>query len=229
MVNPVLTGNPNMSTQRLILLPVLFATALFFGQDVVATEEAEYRIIRSDGALEMREYAPSIVAETVVEGEFEKAGNRAFRSLFRYIDGHNFNREEIAMTAPVSQERHSEKIAMTAPVSQQSREAGWAISFMMPSTYTMNTIPQPLDPDVKIREIPAYRAAVVRYSGFWSEKKYLESLEELRRWMAGEGLVASGNPVWARYNAPFTPWFMRRNEILQPVEQLPPQPDEKQL
>jgi hypothetical protein len=217
-----------MSTQRLILLPVLFATALFFGQELLAIEEAEYRIIRSDGDLELREYAPSIVAETVVEGEFEKAGNRAFRPLFRYIDGHNLNQEEIAMTAPVSQERRSEKIAMTAPVSQQSREAGWAVSFMMPATYIMKTIPQPLDPDIKIREIPAYRAAVVRYSGFWSEQKYLENLEELRRWMADEGLVASGNPVWARYNAPFTPWFMRRNEILQPVAQLPTQPDEKQ-
>ena len=145
-----------------------------------------------------------------------------FGLVCRYIDGNNKGREEIAMTAPVSRERRSEKIAMTAPVSQQASDDGWAVSFMMPAAYTMDSIPEPLDSEIIIREIPSYRAAVIRYSGFWSENNYQEHLEQLQQWIAAEGLQASGDAVWARYNAPFTPWFMRRNEILQRV--LPDQP-----
>jgi hypothetical protein len=107
---------------------------------------------------------------------------------------------------------------MTSPVSQQASDSGWAVSFMMPASYTMDTIPEPLDPAVTIREIPPYRAAVIRYSGFWSEKNYRKHLDKLQQWIGSEGLDASGVPVWARYNAPFTPWFMRRNEILLRLE-----------
>jgi effector-binding domain-containing protein len=88
---------------------------------------------------------------------------------------------------------------------------------MMPASYTMDTIPQPTDPAVVIRQVPAHRAAVIRYSGFWSEEKYREHLEELKIWIDAEKQEVIGQPVWARYNAPFTPWFMRRNEILIPV------------
>ena len=121
------------------------------------------------------------------------------------------------MTAPGAQEKKTEKIAMTAPVGQQSNNGGWAVSFMMPSGYTMETIPEPDDPDVVLRNIPAYRAAVIRYSGFWSEERYLEHLEQLQAWIERNQLEAAGEPIWARYNAPFTPWFMRRNEILIPL------------
>lgn len=188
---------------------------------VMAIEEAAYEVVLADGDVEVRDYEPSIVAETIVEEDFEDAGNRAFRKLFRYIDGDNVKREEIAMTAPVSQVR-SEKIAMTSPVAQQAAEGGWAVSFMMPSSYTMETIPQPKDDSVKIRPIPAYRAAVIRYSGFWSEKKYQEHLEKLNGWIDSNGFERLGDPVWARYDAPFKPWFMRRNEILIPVRQAEP-------
>lgn len=206
-----------MSLARQTLLLFFAGFTLFCSQALLAIEEAEYRVIRSEGEMELREYAPSIVAETVVEGDFEDAGDLAFRPLFRYIDGNNRGREEIAMTAPVSQERRSEKIAMTSPVSQQASNDGWVVSFMMPAAYTMDSIPEPLDPAVRIREIPSYRAAVIRYSGFWSEKNYREHLDQLEQWIAAEGLQAIGDPVWARYNAPFTPWFMRRNEIVQRV------------
>jgi DNA gyrase inhibitor GyrI len=202
------------------LLGVLVCTAAFLlgCQPVLAVEEAEYSVIRSDGDIELREYSESIVAETIVDGDFEEAGNQAFRALFKYIDGNNRVQEEIAMTAPVAQEPRAEKIEMTSPVSQQASDSGWAVSFMMPASYTMDTIPEPLDPAVTIREIPPYRAAVIRYSGFWSEKNYRKHLDKLQQWIGSEGLDASGVPVWARYNAPFTPWFMRRNEILLRLE-----------
>jgi hypothetical protein len=197
-----------------ISLPLLLAGAT----SALAVEEAEYTVLRAEGAFELREYAPSIVAETVVDASFEDAGNRAFRRLFRYIDGANSGGREIAMTAPVSQARAGEKIAMTAPVTQQPAGDGWAVSFMMPAEWTMETLPRPDDPTVVLRPIPAYRAAAVRYSGFWSERGYGEHLAELRTWIESQGLEASGEPVWARYDPPFKPWFMRRNEILIPVQ-----------
>jgi hypothetical protein len=182
----------------------------------LAIEEAAYDLVLADGNVEIRDYQPSLVAETVVDDNFEDAGSSAFRKLFRYIDGDNVSREEIAMTAPVSQAR-SEKIAMTSPVAQQAAAGGWAVSFMMPSSYTKETIPQPTDDSVVIKQIPAYRAAVIRYSGFWSEKKYLEHLDKLNEWIDSNGYKRLEEPVWARYDAPFKPWFMRRNEILIPV------------
>lgn len=197
------------------LLCLLFAWSL--PGTVMAIEEAEYRVVEKDGAIEIRDYAPSIVAEVTVEGKFEKAGNAAFRPLFRYIDGNNQARQEIAMTAPVGQTRESQKIAMTAPVSQSENERGWTVSFMMPSDFTMDTLPVPDDPRVELREVPAFRAAVIRYSGTWSEKRYQAHLDELADWLKNRGVQPAGEPVWARYNAPFTPWFMRRNEILIPI------------
>jgi hypothetical protein len=204
-------------TRKPALTSALLFLCLAITFPAMAVEEAEYTVIKTDGAIELRDYEPSIVAETLVQGDFEDASSKAFRTLFRYIDGENEARDKIAMTAPVSQKQGSQKIAMTAPVSQEASKGGWLVSFMMPSSFTMDTIPVPLDDDVKIRQIPAYRAAAIRYSGFWSEKNYERHLAELERWMKSQNLQAAGPAVWARYNAPFTPWFMRRNEILVPV------------
>jgi effector-binding domain-containing protein len=185
--------------------------------DIMAIEEAEYSVIDQSGDFELRDYAGSIVAETLVEDEFEDAGNRAFRPLFKYISGDNQSSEEISMTSPVPQKKQSEKIAMTAPVSQTESADGWAVSFMMPADYTMETIPQPTNSAVSIREVPAFRAAVIRFSGRWTEKNYAEHLAELQSWITDKQLKIDGEPIWARYNPPFKPWFMRRNEILIPV------------
>jgi effector-binding domain-containing protein len=89
--------------------------------------------------------------------------------------------------------------------------------FMMPASYTMGTLPTPDDSNIKLRQIPARRVAAVRYSGFWSQEKYLLYREKLEKWIKNNRFTVTGEPVWARYNAPFTPWFMRRNEILIPV------------
>jgi len=183
----------------------------------MATEEAPYKVLKTDDIFELREYAPQILAEIIVDGDLEGAGNKAFRRLFRYISGDNRSRNKIAMTAPVSQEQTGEKISMTAPVSQQRVQEKWAVSFMMPASYTLETLPIPDDPGVTLRQVPARRVAAVRYSGFWSESKYLFNKGKLESWIRENRFVVVGEPVWARYNPPFTPWFMRRNEILIPV------------
>jgi effector-binding domain-containing protein len=156
------------------------------------------------------------VAEVVVQAHLAEAGNVAFKSLFGYISGRNRRKEKIAMTAPVSQEP-GQKIAMTAPVSQQPAESGWAISFMMPSSFTMETLPEPEDPQVRLRDIPMRRMAAVRYSGRWTESGYIKQKERLETWIRNKGYTIVGEPVWARYNPPFTPAFLRRNEVLVPV------------
>jgi effector-binding domain-containing protein len=200
---------------------MLAAAVITIGaMDAMAIEEASYNVLKKDNKFEIRDYTPHILAETVVEGNFEEAGNKAFNRLFRYISGDNRSRDKVTMTAPVSQEPMGEEIKMTAPVGQQRVQESWAISFMMPASYTLETLPEPDDPKVTLRQVPARRIAAVRYSGFWSEKSFLRYKLELESWIHERGLTIVGDPIWARYNPPFTPWFLRRNEILIPVDVL---------
>ena len=199
------------------LIAAVVALLIIGANTAMATEEAPYTVLKSDDIFELREYPPQILAEIIVDGDLEGASNKAFRPLFRYISGDNKSRDKIAMTAPVSQEQKGEKISMTAPVSQQSVQGKWAVSFMMPSSYTMETLPTPDDPKIQLRQVPARRVAAVRYSGFWSEEKYLLNKEKLEKWIKDNRFTIVGEPVWARYNDPFTLWFLRRNEILIPV------------
>jgi hypothetical protein len=198
---------------------ILAAAVIVIGaMDAMAIEEAVYNVVKKDDKFEVRDYAPHILAETIVEEDFEEAGSKAFSRLFGYISGDNRSRDKLAMTAPVSQEPMGEKIKMTAPVGQQRVRERWAVSFMMPASYTLETLPVPEDPKVTLRQVPARRMAAVRYSGFWSEKNYLRYKMELDSWIHERGLTIVGDPIWARYNPPFTPWFLRRNEILIPVD-----------
>ena len=198
-------------------LIILTLIIIFSGaHNTMAIEEAPYEVVKVEGSFEIRDYAPHILAETLVDGDFDEAGSSAFRRLFSYISGDNRSQTKIAMTAPVSQQS-GEKIDMTAPVGQQKAGDQWVVSFMMPASYNMETLPAPDDPLVTLRQVPARRMATIRYSGFWSEKNYQKNKTKLDSWVQKEGLSVNGEPIWARYNAPFVPWFMRRNEILLPV------------
>lgn len=199
---------------------IIVATAIIFmgAMDAMAIEEAKYEVVRKDNNFEIRDYASHILAETFVEGDFEEAGSIAFKRLFRYISGDNKSRVNISMTAPVSQAAASEKIEMTAPVGQQRVDGKWAVSFMMPAAYTIETLPEPDDPEITLRQVPARFMAAVRYSGFWNEKGYLQHKAELESWIQKTGFTVAGDPIWARYNPPFTLWFLRRNEVLIPVK-----------
>lgn len=199
--------------------PLVTALALLASFNAMAIEEPGFRVVERDGAFELREYAPHLVAETTVQADFDEAGSIAFRRLFRYISGANTTEQKIAMTAPVTQSRSAgEKIAMTAPVTQVAGNDGYTIAFVVPSKYTAETVPQPTDPTVRIRAVPGQLIAAWRYSGRWTPENYQEHEADLRRAMAERGLKATGAPTLARYNPPFMPAFLRRNEVLIPVE-----------
>jgi hypothetical protein len=182
-----------------------------------AVEEAAYTVVESHGELELRDYEDRILVETVVEGSFDEAGTRAFRRLFDYISGNNRSRAKIDMTAPVTQEAGSEKIDMTAPVTQEGVDGAWRIAFLLPSSYSWETAPEPTDERVSLRRVPARRMAAIRFSGRWGEPRFLEHEERLRTFIAAQGLEVSGETEYARYDPPFKPWFLRRNEVLIPV------------
>lgn len=179
-----------------------------------AIEEPKYTVVRQYDGFEIREYEPYLVAEVVVPGPADEAGNRGFQILAGYIFGKNKGERKISMTAPVAQAPAPARIEMTAPVTQAAANGGgYVVQFTMPSEYTLETLPEPLDPQVKLKEVSGGRFAVIRYSGTWSERNYKEHLEKLERGVEAAGLRATGGPIYSRYNAPFMPWFMRRNEI----------------
>ena len=184
----------------------------------VGIEKAKYQVIEKEGKFEIRQSQPQIVAETVVDADFDEAGNMAFRRLFNYISGENRKKESIAMTAPVNQKRSSQKIAMTAPVNQQQTEGNYVVSFLMPSKYTMETLPEPLDSSVILRQIPACKIAAIRYSGSWSRKKYEAKKALLEEFIKNKRLRIIGQDIFARYDPPFQIPFLRRNEVLFEVE-----------
>lgn len=183
-----------------------------------SVEKADYTVLAEDDRFEIRRYEPYIVAETTVDAGFDEAGDIAFDRLYGYISGDNRTTDEIAMTAPVNQQARSEEIAMTTPVNQQASGDRYVVSFIMPSKYTMETLPQPNNPAVTLRRVPARTVAALRYSGSWSQQRYEDHLAKLRSLLAEKDFDPIGDPVFARYDPPFKPSFLRRNEVLIPVE-----------
>lgn len=186
--------------------------------EVMATEQAKYKVVNNDDSFQVRLYEPHIVAETIVDSEFEDAGSEAFKRLFKYISGNNRSQKNIEMTSPVTQDASSEKIEMTSPVGQRNDNGRWAISFTMPAYYSYDTLPEPKDPKIVLRKVSQQFIASIEYSGFWSKKSYLSNKDKLQNWINENGYSITGKAVWARYNAPFTPWFLRRNEVLIPIK-----------
>jgi hypothetical protein len=204
------------SSRFLILLFGLII--LLLGSPLMAIETAPYHVVEKDGDFELRQYPSYVVAETLVEGEMDEVGNEGFRRLFGYISGNNRKKQSISMTAPVTQEKTAEKIAMTAPVTQERSGDKFRITFMMPSEYTLDILPEPLDSRVALKAEPARLVAVIRYSGTWSVKRFEQHKQKLDEWISKRSLKPLADPVWARYDPPFKPWFLRRNEVLIPVE-----------
>lgn len=192
----------------------------------VMTEQQPYDVLGQFNGFELRRFPAHLVAEVTVQGTFDSAGNKAFRPLFGYISGENSSSRSVAMTAPVVQAPAaavtSEKVAMTAPVVQSEEGDGeFVVAFVLPASLTEQTAPVPSNPDVRIRTVPERFAATRRYSGRWSESAYREQAAALRDALDGAGLTPIGGPRFARFNAPFTPWFLRRNEVVQDVRRPP--------
>lgn len=203
---------------------IVFLTSILIASTALATEEPKYTLLEKSEPFELRSYAPLIVAEVKVEGDLDAASNQGFRLIAAYIFGKNQVAEKISMTAPVGIEsaepNQSAKIAMTAPVSIEGNKANegasgqWTVSFVMPSEYTLASLPKPLNSQVKIREVPAEKRAVITFSGFYNEEKVQEKTQALREWMKTKNLRPASEPQFARYNPPWTLPFMRRNEVM---------------
>jgi hypothetical protein len=202
---------------------VLFASLIIAGESAMSLEKPKYEVLDMEGDIEYRQYEPYLVAETVIEtGEdYKSAGNEGFRRLFRYISGGNQAQTKIAMTAPVQQAPEGEKIAMTALVQQTGDTDGWRIAFMLPAKYTLENAPRPTDSRVQIRAVPGRLFAVLRYSGRWTERNFTTRSTELLKAIDAERIEPLGEIRSAFYNPPFTPPFMRRNEVMVAVDRLP--------
>ncbi len=202
-----------------------FIAMIVAGTPAMAIEEPAFHVTRKTERFEIREYAAHLVAETRITAPFEQAGNEAFSILAGYIFGNNRSQQKIEMTAPVNQKQSTqsgEKIEMTAPVAQAPADGiaeAYDMSFVMPARYTRATLPEPLDTRITIREVPARTMAVLVFSGTWSKARYMEHETALLNAVREAGLQSTGKPVFARYNPPMMPWFLRRNEVMIEVRQ----------
>jgi DNA gyrase inhibitor GyrI len=196
----------------LVLLSVAaMAVFVFVVQNV---ETPPYRVVMQDGAFEVRDYPLLVVAEVRRQGPRGAALSAGFGPLANYIFAKERAGERISMTAPVTQQR-PEQIAMTAPVTQSLDASGdWVVRFVMPARYHLDQLPAPAGTDVHLSELPPRRMAVIRFSGRVTDELIAGKESELRAWLAAKGLTPAAMPVYAFYNDPFTPGFLRRNEVL---------------
>jgi hypothetical protein len=179
----------------------------------MAMEEIKYQVLENQGPFEIRSYGPFVVAETFAEGDFDSAPEEGFRRLFYFIAGHNRVKHSHAAVS----EADSLMISMTAPIFQEKVNGKDRISLPLPAKYTLPTLPEPLDPQVKLREVPARLMAAVGYTGTWGQEQYSEQLARLLEWIGRNGFISLGEPIYARYDSPFL-WFLSRHEVLIPVE-----------
>ena len=203
---------------------LLLSGLLLISGETMAIEETSYTVLSQVEDFELRRYDEQLVAQTWVSGDQDTASRQGFKILADYIFGNNTapsgESSKISMTAPVTMQsdnlngQASQKIAMTAPVSMQQNNGKWRVQFTMPSQYTMQTLPKPNNPDVKIVQVPAQTYGVIKFSGLAGSKKVAKKTETLKSWMQTQKLVITGTPELARYNPPWTLPFMRRNEVM---------------
>lgn len=205
---------------------ILILGGLFAAGPIMSdVERPTYEVItqNAEGNIEVRRYAPMMVAEVTVEGTRRDASGDGFRLLADYIFGNNTVATDIAMTAPVEQQAASQKIAMTAPVEQRNishsnakdnAESTWQIRFVMPSEWTRETLPVPNNPRVIIKEIPAEIFVAITFSGRATDDNIARHTAELEAYLAAENLTTEGAAKYAFYNPPWTLPFMRRNEVM---------------
>jgi hypothetical protein len=201
-----------MALRYIVLGAILGAT--LFGADAMAVEEPAFKAVLHEGAFEVRDYPALMVAEVTVTGDQKEAASKGFRLLAGYIFGGNKRRQRIAMTAPVAQAQTGEKIAVTAPVTQIQSAGEWVVRFTMPSAYSMDTLPEPNDPQVHLRALPPTRFAVLRFSGLARTDGVAAKTAELEILVETHRLRIIGPASLAQYDPPWTLWFMRRNEVM---------------
>ncbi len=205
----------------------LFALALIGSTTLaMAIEEPVYEVVRKFNDVEIRQYAPYVVAEILVDAPADKAGGQAFPILAGYIFGNNNGATKLPMTAPVIQTRALGPFEPATPSASRSADYGHVVQFILPKGVSPESSPVPKDERVHVRDVAPLRVAAIVYSGTWSTRNYEEHLTKLKAILAEKGISWQGEAVYARYNPPFTPWFLRRNEIwlaLRPVMEVPAQ------
>ena len=201
-----------------IIAFILIVGGLLAGPVMSNVEKPDYKVIQTERNIEIRQYEPMIIAEVEVDGKREDAIREGFRLIADYIFGNNTVQRDIAMTAPV-QQQESQKIAMTAPVQQQSTGRSWQISFVMPSKYSMETLPEPKNDRVRLKEIMTKKFVVIKFSGTNSNENVTEHENQLMKYIESNQIKIIDSPKYAFYNAPWTLPFMRRNEVMIEINQ----------
>lgn len=200
----------NIGWFAVILVIVLIGLS---GTIMSHVEQAKYKVIETYNNIQIRDYAPMIVAEVETSGERKDAIKQGFKIIADYIFGNNIPAEKIAMTAPVTQAQ-SEKIAMTAPVIQQADNDIWKVRFVMPEGYTLTSLPVPKNNAVKLKQIPEKRFVVIRFSGVADNAKLHQNELKLLAFMQDKNLKTTSVATYAFYNPPWTLPFLRRNEVM---------------
>jgi hypothetical protein len=185
----------------------------YFVLGAQTVEEPPYKVLKSEGSIELREYAPYFIAKTSIAGSYRQSTKEGFNRLAGYIFGSNTTKTSLAMTAPVTQERTSEKLAMTAPVTQEQQGENWVMTFTMPAGYTLESLPTPLDSRVTLEAVPGHLEVVYRFSGTFSDAELPAHSTTLLAWAQQSGYRPISSARLAGYNPPWTPPFMRRNEV----------------
>lgn len=177
------------------------------------TETPRYSVIQKEHEIEIRQYAAYIQAEVAVGGsDYRTAIETGFEILAGYIFGNNLSKQKIEMTTPV-QASQSERIAMTTPVTVTAGP-NFTVAFIMPSAYTLETLPEPKDSRIRFRLIPARSVAAVRFSGYFQQGMINRQKERLAGWLAESGYETEGDFIVAGYNPPWVPGFLARNEVM---------------
>lgn len=192
---------------------ILVMGGILLGPIMSRVEQSKYDVVKSFENIEIREYAPMIVAEVNVSGTREQSINEGFRMIADYIFGNNESAEKVAMTAPVLQQT-SQKIEMTAPVLQQSTGDSWSVRFVMPAKYTLETLPKPKNPKVLIHQLSGKKFAAIRFSGSPDEKDLENYTATLQEFMKLNNITGISSPTYAFFNPPWTLPILRRNEVM---------------
>jgi len=199
----------------LIVIIIFFLLWSIWGYFSSRVEQMNYVVSRRMRGYEIREYPSHIVAQAKIKGTYNEALSLGFRIVAGYIFGGNTKKENISMTVPVTTQKEiSEKISMTAPVLATTQGDSHLISFGMPASYTLATLPVPNDPQVKIVSVPTKKFAALRFSSWRSEARNEVMQSKLLGYLERDGIMHSGSPIYAGYNPPWTPPWMIRNEIM---------------
>ena len=200
------------------IIALILIVGVLAGPVMSDVEKPDYKVIQSEQNIEIRQYEPMIIAEVEVDGKREDAIGDGFRLLADYIFGNNTVQQVISMTAPV-QQKEIQKIAMTAPVQQQSTGKSWRMSFVMPSKYSMDSLPVPNNNRVRLKEILTKKFVVIEFSGTNSNENVIEHENQLMNYIEANQIKINGSPNYAFYNPPWSLPFLRRNEVMIEINQ----------